>query len=107
MKNLEVNKLIAKALRNISENDWNGTTLHTNLTDCLTGINLSTGNSGWYNPTAITINDLKGIYMINQDGSIFPEARIIKLSENEFKIEYLSLSGWNQFENLYCQLIEN
>ncbi|MBK7360727.1 MAG: hypothetical protein IPI96_16190 [Saprospiraceae bacterium] len=46
---------------------------------------------------------MDGIYMVNQDGSIFCEARIIKDGDKKFKIEYLSTNGWSEFENLYLQ----
>jgi hypothetical protein len=44
--------------------------------------------------------------MINQDGSIFCEARVIKLSEKEYKIEYMTMAGWNEFENLFSRFME-
>jgi hypothetical protein len=44
--------------------------------------------------------------MINQDGSIFCEARVIKEDEKQFKIEYMTDEAWNDFENFYCKFIE-
>ena len=44
--------------------------------------------------------------MINQDGSIFCEARVIKESEKEFKIEHMTMEGWNEFENFYGQFMD-
>ena len=43
--------------------------------------------------------------MINQDGSIFCEARVIKESEKVYKIEYMTITAWNEFENFYDQFI--
>jgi len=43
---------------------------------------------------------LTGYFMINQDGSLFCEARIIKQDEKKYLIEYLSMQGWNEFEKL-------
>ena len=31
---------------------------------------------------------------------------IIKENEKEYKIEYMTIEGWNIFENLYCKFIE-
>ena len=100
------NNAKVKALKKIAGTKWTGTTIHTNLDACLTALNLDSTNSGWYKPTASRIDGLTGIFMINQDGSIFCEARVIKESENEYKIEYMTMAGWNEFENLYCQFID-
>ena len=105
VKTIENNAKV-KALKKIAETKWTGTTIHTNLDACLTGINLDSTNSGWYKPSASRIDGLTGIFMINQDGSIFCEARVIKLSEKEYKIEYMTMAGWNEFENLFCQFME-
>ena len=100
------NNARVKALKKIAGTKWTGTTIHTNLDACLTGINLGSTNSGWYNPTSLRIDGLTGIFMINQDGSIFCEARIIKENEKQFKIEYITNEAWNEFENLFCKFIE-
>lgn len=95
------------ALKKINQCKWVGNVTHATLTACLCAINLETTNSGWYKPAAVKVNGLTGIYMINQDGSLYCEARVIKEDENRFKIEWLSTSGWIEFENLYCQFIKN
>ncbi len=100
------NNAKVKALKKIAETKWTGTTIHTNLDACLTAINLGSTNSGWYKPSASRINGLTGIFMINQDGSIFCEARVIKISEKEYKIEYMTMAGWNEFENLFHQFMD-
>ena len=97
VKTIENNAKV-KALKKIAETKWTGTTIHTNLDACLTALNLDSTNSGWYKPTASRIDGLTGIFMINQDGSIFCEARVIKESEKEYKIEYMTMAGWNEFE---------
>ena len=84
---------------------WVGNTTHDNLDKCLTGLNLNSTNSGWYKPTAVKVNGLKGYYMVNQDGSLFCESRIIKQEEKKYLIEYLTNEGWNKFENLYIQFL--
>ena len=99
------NNARVKALKKIAGTKWTGTTIHTNLDACLTGLNLGSTNSGWYKPSASRINGLTGIYMINQDGTIFCEARIIKESEKEYRIEYMTMEGWNEFENFYDKFI--
>ena len=103
--NTKENNAKVKALKKVAETKWVGNTTHENLDKCLTVLNLDSNNSGWYKPTATRINGLTGIYMINQDGSIFCEARVIKEDEKKYKIEYLTMTGWNEFENLYCQFI--
>ena len=100
------NNARVKALKKIAGTKWTGTTIHTNLDACLTGLNLGSTNSGWYKPSASRINGLTGIYMINQDGTIFCEARIIKESEKEYRIEYMTIKGWNEFENFYDKFID-
>ena len=100
------NNARVKALKKIAGTKWTGTTIHTNLDACLTGLNLGSTNSGWYKPSASRINGLTGIYMINQDGTIFCEARIIKESEKEYRIEYMTMEGWNEFENFYDKFID-
>lgn len=103
-KSIENNAKV-KALKKIAETKWSGTTIHTNLDACLTAINLDSTNSGWYKPSAARVDGLTGIYMINQDGSIFCEARVIKDSEKSYKIEYMTMAAWNEFENFYDQFI--
>ena len=100
------NNAKVKALKKIAETKWTGTTIHTNLDACLTALNLDSTNSGWYNPVAVKINGLTGYYMVNQDGSLFCEARVIKQDEKKYLIEYLTNEGWNKFENLYCQFVD-
>ena len=100
------NNAKVKALKKIAETKWTGTTIHTNLDACLTALNLDSTNSGWYKPTATKIDGLTGIFMINQDGSIFCEARVIKEDDKKFKIEYMTMTGWNEFENLYGKFID-
>lgn len=100
------NNAKVKALKKIAETKWTGTIIHTNLDSCLTALNLDSLNSGWYKPTAIRIEGLKGIFMVNQDGSIFCEARVIKEDDKKFKIEYMTMAGWNEFENLYSKFLE-
>jgi len=104
--NTKENNAKVKALKKIAETKWSGTTSHSNLDACLTALNLDSTNSGWYNPVATKINGLTGYFMINQDGSIFCEARVIKEDENKFKIEYMTMRGWNEFENFYCDFID-
>ena len=106
ISNTKENLTKVKSLKMVSETNWIGNTIHDTLDKCLTSINLQTTNSGWYKPTATKIDGLKGIFMINQDGSIFCEAKVIKEGEKKYRIEYLSTNGWNQFENLYCEYID-
>jgi hypothetical protein len=84
---------------------WTGNVTHDNLDKCLAGLNLNSNNSGWYNPSCVRINGLSGYYMINEDGSLFCESRIIKKGDSEYLIEYLTNKGWNKFEALYSELV--
>jgi len=93
-----------KALKKIPETKWDGTVIHPNLDAALVAINLDAKNSGLHKPCAIIISGLKGYYMLNHDGSIFCEARVIK-DGLKFRIEYMSMHGWNEFEQLYEQIL--
>lgn len=104
--NTKENNAKVKALKKVAETKWVGNVIQDTLDKCLVGLNLDSTNSGWYKPTATRINGLTGIFMINQDGSIFCEARVIKEDEKKFRIEYLTTEGWNIFENLYSQFID-
>lgn len=100
------NEAKINALKKISGTKWVGNTIHPNIDFCLTAINLESNNSGAYNPIPTRISGLKGIYVINEDGSLFCEARIIKEAEKQYKIEYLTMPGWNEFEEYYSNFIE-
>lgn len=99
------NNAKVEALKSISTFKWAGTTIHPNMEYCLRAINMQSNNSGHYNPLAVRVPKLPGWYMVNQDGSLFVEARIIKKSNNEYLIEYLSNKGYDQFESLYSDLV--
>lgn len=99
------NVAIVKSLKKISECKWVGNITHNNLDKCLRALNNNSCNSGWHNPIATRIGGLYGIYMINQDGSIFAEYRIIKVDNDTYRIECLTMEGWNQFENYYREFI--
>ena len=107
LNNTPENKAIIDALKKVNQCQWNGNVVHSNLDKCLRGINLQSNNSGWYNPVAITIPGLSGIYMVNEDGSLYFDARVIKEADNKFRIEYLLTQGYNEFEKLYSNLFEN
>lgn len=102
------NNATVKALKKMNECKWVGNTTHPNLDRCLTAINLECArNSGWYKPECIRINGLSGIYMINEDGSILPDYRVIKKEESTFLIETLTTSGYNEFEKYYLQFLKD
>jgi hypothetical protein len=44
--------------------------------------------------------------MLNENGTIYADARVIKKDENIFLIEYLCSSGTYEFEKLYNDFIE-
>lgn len=99
------NIAIVESLKKIKETQWIGNLVFDSITKCLASMNLQSGNSGHYNPIPTRINGLKGIFMINENGNINPEAKIIKDSEKEYRIEWMSNSAYNEFENNYCKLV--
>lgn len=103
--NTAENNAIVSSLKKVKETRWVGTTTFTTMQECLTAINLYSGNSGWYNPKAIKINGLVGWFMINQNGSIFFESRIIKERDDLYKVEHLTNEGFDDFEQHYNTLI--
>lgn len=105
LKNTADNKARIEALKTIKETNWIGNTVHASIDACLTAINLDSTNSGWYSPVAVRIPKLKGIFMVNEDGSLFCEAKIIKDAEKAYRIEYMTNEAYNKFEQKYCELI--
>jgi len=105
LKNTADNRARIEALKTIKETQWTGTTIHTSIDACLTAMNLDSTNSGWYNPIPIRIPQLKGIFMINEDGTLFYEAKIIKESDNAYRIEYMTMEAYNKFEKKYSDLL--
>lgn len=105
LKNTSDNKARIEALKTIKETQWVGNTVHTSIDACLTAMNLDSTNSGWYKPTAIRIPQLKGIFMVNEDGSLFYEAKIIKDADNAYRIEYMTMEAYNKFEQKYGELV--
>lgn len=101
LANTPENNAIVRALKKINLCYWVGNTIHSNIDKCLRAINNDSQNSGWYNPKAIRVKGLEGIFMLNENGSIFWEAKIVKVSNIEYKIEYLSNSGYREFESFY------
>lgn len=106
LANTSNNNAKIKALGKIKQTKWVGNTIHSTMSACLVAINLNSENSGHYNPMATQVNSLTGWYMINQDGSLFCEARVIKEDDKKYKIEYLTNDGWNEFEELYSKFID-
>lgn len=106
LANTKDNNVRVEALKTVKQTQWTGETTHDNIDKCLTAINLFQGtNSGFYTPKAIRINGLTGIFMINEEGSLNFESRVIKISDNQFKIEHLTNDGYNHFETKYSELI--
>jgi hypothetical protein len=96
-----------KALKKINETMWVGNTTHRNLQYSLEAIKLSTGvNSGHYNPVPTRVKGLIGIYMINSNGTLNCEARIIKEIDC-YRIEYMTMGAWNDFERMYSEFLNN
>lgn len=107
LNNTPENNAKVKALRTVKETDWVGEVIHENISTCFTAINLFQGvNSGWYEAAGIRIKGVKGIFMINQDGSLNFESRVIKIDNNKYKIEHLTSAGYAEFENKFIEHID-
>ena len=105
LKNTADNKARIEALKTVKETQWVGNTTHASIDACLTAINLQSTNSGWYKPTAIRLPGFKGMFMVNEDGSLFFEAKIIKDAEKVYRIEYMTMTAYNNFEQKYSELV--
>jgi hypothetical protein len=100
------NKAKVSALKIVKETQWVGEVTHDTVNKALTAINLFQGtNSGWYNPVAIRLDGVKGIFMINENGGLNFESRIIK-TEKGCRIEHLTNDGYNAFENKYNEILQ-
>jgi len=88
------NEKIEPALRLVKETQWvGGANVQKNLDCALRSMNFETFNGGLYNPTAKKISGVKGLFLVNKDGSIHYETRAIKQENGTFVIEYLTNAG--------------
>lgn len=105
LKNTPDNNAKVTALKIVKEVQWVGEVTHDTIDKDLIAINLYSGiNSGWYKPTAVEIKGINGIFMINEDGGLNFESRIIK-TEKGYKIEHLTNEGYNAFESKYIETL--
>jgi hypothetical protein len=103
LANTTENKNLITALKTINECQWVGNVTFERLDECLEIVKKHGYNSGHYNPKPIRIKGLLGIYITNQDGSLFYEDRIVKQG-NQFKVETLSKKGFEDFEAKFRSL---
>ena len=103
LANTNENKKLIAALKTVNQCKWIGSTSFDNIDKCLTSIGLQTLNSGFYTMTPIKLKGMTGIYLVNEDGSLNYEFRILN-EDTKFTIESLSLSGYNDFEQAYREL---
>lgn len=93
------NEKLESALRKTKEADWvGGRNIQPDLDCALRSMNFGTFNGGSYNPTAKRISSVKGLFLVNKDGSIHYESRAIKQEDGRFLIEYLSNSALSKIE---------
>jgi hypothetical protein len=92
---------VQKALKAPKETQWVGEITFSRLDEALRSIILHTLNSGLSELNHTRVPGVKGVFLLNNDNSIFWEARAIKTCKDEFKIEWLSDSGYAAFENAY------
>lgn len=106
LKNTPENNAKVSALKTIKEVQWVGEVTHDTINKALTAINLFQNvNSGWYNPVAIRLKGVSGIFMVNEDGSLNFESRVIK-TDKGYKIEHLTNDGYNAFEHKYIEMLK-
>ena len=101
--NTTENRKLIKALKTVNSCKWVGNTSFDDIDKCLVSIGLQTFNSGHYTMTPIKLKGRTGIYLVNEDGSLNYEFRILN-EDNKFTIESLSVSGYNDFEQAYINL---
>ena len=106
LKNTSENKALIEALKTIKQTQWVGNTVHTSMDACVTAINLYSNNSGWYKPMPIDVPGLIGNFIVNENGTIFYDARIIKEGDKAYRIEYMTMAAYNNFEQKYRELIK-
>ncbi len=97
------NNNLIKALKAVNSCKWTGSTYFDDIDKCLRSINMQTSNSGHYTPTPIKLKGMTGIYLVNEDGGLCYEFRILN-EDNKFTIESLSSSGYNDFEKAFMKL---
>lgn len=96
--NLKANNLIVECLKKVKETQWVGNLTFESMDQAVTSIMVSTSNSGWYSPTPFKINGLTGWFVAHEDGQICFEYRIIKVDDNIYLKEELSMEAFNDFE---------
>tara|TARA_R110000782_G_C14501200_1_gene378637 strand:- start:192 stop:518 length:327 start_codon:yes stop_codon:yes gene_type:complete len=105
LKNTKENEVFIKILKSMKETDWVGNLRFEDLETCLISVNMNIGkNGGQYTPSPIRLKGISNILVVNQDGSLCYDYRIIK-EENSFLIETLTIDAFNKFEKKYCELI--
>ena len=97
-----------ETLKQVSENQWEYSCTHDTLDKALAGVSLYSGaNSGWYKPVAVKIKDVQGIFMINEDGGLNFESRVIEVDGEGFEIQHLTMAAYNEFEQNFEQALCN
>ena len=106
LKNTLENNAKVSALKTVKETQWVGEVTHDTIDKALIAINLFQGmNSGWYNPIAVRLSGVKGVFMINEDGGLNFESRIIK-TDKGYKIEHLTNEAYDSVESKYFEILE-
>tara|TARA_R110000744_G_C19002854_1_gene522014 strand:+ start:58 stop:378 length:321 start_codon:yes stop_codon:yes gene_type:complete len=103
LANTKENNNLIKALKSVNSCKWAGSTSFDDIDRCLRSIGLQTLDSGNYTMTPIKLKGMTGIYLVNEDGSLNYEFRILN-EDTKFTIESLSMSGYNDFEAAYRAL---
>jgi hypothetical protein len=106
LKNTPENAAKIAALKIVKETQWVGSLTYENIESCLASMNLNTCNSGCYKPAAGRIPGVAGIFLINEDGGIYFEQRIIKKDNGSFVVESLSNDGFDAFESKFIETLD-
>lgn len=105
LKNTRQNNAKVSGLKIVKETQWVEEVTHDTIDNALTAINSFYGlNSKWYKPVAVTINGVKGIFMLNEDGGLNFESRIIE-TDKGYKTEHLTNDGYDSWENKYVETL--
>lgn len=98
----EQNKRLIEGLRKfenvVGEIPWTDGLGFDSMELCAASMNLNALNSGFYKPPMVRIKGLSGFYMINEDGYLHCDQRVVKESERCYRIQNLTSTAFNRLE---------
>ena len=102
LKNTKENKALIESLKKVNETDWVGNIEFQTLDEAVRIVNARSMNSGWSNPLPFTIKGLTGMFISNDEGSLFYDNRITK-TETGYLVEEMTMQAFNKFEQNYIE----